>query len=34
MYDLANHTQSSTSTWNSSRYNSTIDYIWAYCPTI
>src|SRR5690349_2342574 len=29
MYDLAVHTQSSTDTWNSSRYSSCIDYIWA-----
>jgi ribonuclease HI len=29
MYDLAKHTQSSTYTWHSSRFQSNIDYIWA-----
>jgi len=29
MYDLASHTNTSTSTWHSNRYNSCIDYIWA-----
>jgi exonuclease III len=29
MYDLAKHTQSSTHTWHSSRFQSNIDYIWA-----
>ena len=29
MYDLASHTNTSTPTWHSNRYNSCIDYIWA-----
>ena len=29
MYDLAAHTQSLTNTWQSSRFQSRIDYIWA-----
>ena len=30
MYNLAAHTNSSSSTWHSSRYSSEIDFIWAY----
>src|SRR5260364_464621 len=34
MYNLAEHTQSSLPTWQNSRYQSTIDYIWAYNPIL
>src|ERR1043165_3537842 len=34
MYDLANHTNNTDATWQSSRYNSRIDYIWASEQTI
>ena len=34
MYDLADHTANQQNTWQSSRYSSRIDYIWAYHLTI
>ena len=34
MYDLASHTANQQNIWQSSRYCSKIDYIWAYHPTI
>src|SRR5260364_416353 len=34
MYNLAEHTQSSLPTWQSSRYQSTINYIWAHNPIL
>ena len=34
MYNLATYTQTSTSTWQSNRYHSSIDYIWANQPLL
>jgi exonuclease III len=34
IYDLADHTNTSSHTWHSSRHHSTIDYIWAYLPLL
>ena len=34
MYNLATHTQKQDNTWQSSRYSSQIDYIWAYHPIL
>src|SRR5260364_430447 len=34
MYNLASYTQNNIPTWQSSRYNSQIDYIWVYHPVL
>ena len=34
MYNLATYTQTSTSTWQSNRCHSSIDYIWANQPLL